>query len=157
MKDHTAQPTQDTKAGTSETNSKQVRLKKKTSHIKEVEATVHDDGKVTYSDEAGEEKAYVIDSTEDFRFAMGEAQLTGKKNLEVSHRLFDHLTLGKPTPYIIYGNPAVKIYREGTMDQIEKLESLDVEDLIELKAKKARKIAVEEKARKDKIKAEIEL
>lgn len=158
MKDQAVQQTQDTKVGTSETSSKPVRLKKKTSHVKEVEATVHADGKVTYSDEVtGEEKIHVIDDMENFNFAVREAQMLRKTKLEVSHRLFDHLTLGKPTPYFIFGTPAIFIYREGTLGQIELLESLTIEELNELKAKKARKVAEEQAAKKKERIAEIEL
>jgi hypothetical protein len=134
------------------------KLKKKESKVKEIEATVGHDGEITYTDpETGEKVDYVVDSMEDYRWVMSECQILNKKGFEVSHRLFDALTHKKPTPYLIVGNPAVYIYREGTMEKQQQIDGLDVEDIIELKAKKARREAEEAKVAKDALKKDIEL
>ncbi len=135
----------------------QIRIKRKEAKVKEVEATVHQDGSITYQDDEGKETAYVVDSMEDYRWVMSEAQMMGKKGFEVSHRLFDALTMMRDTPYLITGNPAVFVYREGTMAKFEKIDGLDVDDIIELKAKKKRREAAEAKVAKDKFKEDIEL
>lgn len=109
--------------------------------VTETTATVGIHGEIKY-------EGSVIDNLEDFRFAVGEAQVIGKKAIEVSERVYTHLTLGKDTPYIIWGKPAVKVYKVGTMDRTERLESLSVEELMEIKAAKARKVAEQEKAKK---------
>lgn len=141
--------------GTSETSLK-TKLKKKTPKVKEIEATMSYDNKIVY-EEGGETKEYSIDSMEDLNWAVNECAVTGKNAFEVSNRLFDLLAHGIPTPFIIKGNPAVYIYREGTMEKTQTLMSLDIDDVLELKAKKARKEAEEAKAKKEKFKAEIEL
>ncbi len=156
MSDQTRQTTQDTNPGTSDKNTS-LRIKRKPAKVKEVEATVHTDGSITYQDEAGDEKAYVVDSMEDYRWVLGEAQVLQKKGFEVSHRLFDALTHGKDTPYLIVGNPAVFIYREGSMQKQQTLDGLDVDDIIELKAKRARREAAEKAAKKDAFKKDLEL
>lgn len=155
MSDQTHQPIQGTKVILSDKDTN-LRIKKKPAKVKEVEATVHADGKITY-EEDGVQKDYVVDSMEDYRWVMSEAQMLGKKGFEVSHRLFDALTHGKDTPYMIVGSPAVFIYREKTMEKFQALDGLDVDDIIELKAKKARREAEEAKAKKEEFKKGIEL
>jgi hypothetical protein len=112
---------------------------------------------VVYQDESGEEKTYLVDSMEDYRWVMSEAQIMGKKGFEVSNRLFDSITHKQDTPYIIVGEPAVFIYREGTMSRQQSIDGLDIDDIIELKAKKKRREAEEAKAAKEKLKESIEL
>lgn len=157
MSDLTHQQTHDTKAGLSASDTKtQLRAKKKQPKIKEVEATVHIDGGITYHDElSGEEKAYVVDSMEDYHWIFSECQIMGKQGFEVSNRLFDMLSKKTDTPYIITGTPAVFIYREGTMVQTQKKEMLDIEDLNELRAHKARKEADKLKSEKDALKEQL--
>lgn len=144
-------------SGTSETSSRpQTRLKKKQGKIEEVEAVMTHDNKIVY-EEAGQVKEYVVDSMEDYRWALSEAQTMGRKSFEVSERLFDALTMGKDTPYLIQGNPAVFIYRQGTMERHRFLDSLTIEELQELRAKKAKKDAEKAAQVKEQKKMEFEL
>lgn len=75
---------------------------------------------------------------------------------EVSERFFKQLTHGKSTPYLITGSPAVRIYPKGAMDLTLRMESLTVEDIIELKSKKAAKLAKEQTEEKEKLKKDLE-
>lgn len=75
---------------------------------------------------AYEEK--VVDNPEDFRIAIGHAQMAGKDFVEVSEELFNYLVKNNPTEYITYGSPGVKVFKEGTRAKIESLERLSPEE-----------------------------
>ncbi len=157
MSDPIAHQTQDTSSGTSDKNTK-TRLKKKEGKIREIEATVKPNGKIVYEDEeTGEEKTYIVDSMEDYRWALSEAQTMQKKAIEVSERLFKSLTQNKETPYIIIGNPPVFVYQAGTMEKAQQLDGLTVDELSDLKARKARKEAEAKQAEKTKLRESLGL
>lgn len=69
----------------------------------------------------------VIDNPEDFRMAVGNAQLDGVEHLEVSEKLFKYLLKNSKSRYITYGNPGVKVYLAGTKDKYDYEDSLNAE------------------------------
>jgi hypothetical protein len=70
----------------------------------------------------------VVDNPEDFRVAIGHAQLSGKDYIEVSEPLFNYLVKNNQTEYLTYGSPGVKVFKEGTKDKILNMENLPPEE-----------------------------
>lgn len=81
--------------------------------------------------------------------------MMGKKAFEVSTRLFTMLTMGKETPYLIQGNPAVFIYPEGQMTKHQTIDTLTIDDLMDLRAAKAKKEGEKNKAQKEAFKKDL--
>ncbi len=69
----------------------------------------------------------ILDNPEEFRVAVGQAQMDGIQHLEVTEKLFAYLTRNSDTKYLTYGDPGLKIYKAGTKDAIEKVESMNAE------------------------------
>lgn len=132
------------KAGSSEIGSK-TRIRRKTEKIKEVEAAVVD-GKIM----AGGEE-YVIENYQDFNVALGMCQTESIEAMEVAQEFFDTIAKGRPTPFIVYGNPAVKVFPQGKMEKGLKILQLDRDKYLELLAKKARIETAKKKAEADEI------
>lgn len=143
MSDPTAPQTPGMNNG-SEKTSKRIKPKQ-TGKITEVEATVTHDGKIMY-EEDGQEKEFIVENYSDFRVALGMCQTEGTEAMEVSNNFFGILTQGKPTPFIIYGNPAVKVFPHGKMEKGLKILTLSRDKYLELISKKAKEEA--EKAKK---------
>ena len=84
-------------------------------------------------DEKVPEPGEVIDDPDSFRAAIGHAQMleeVGEKHVFVSERLFNFLLKqqAKKSRYFTYGNPGIKVYREGTKesnDDIDNMSALD--------------------------------
>lgn len=133
------------------------RIKKKEGKIKEVEATVNHAGKITYSDDLGEEKEFIIDDYSDFHTALGMCQTEGILGMEVSIKFFDILAnshglgRGKDTAFIVWGTPPVKVFRLGTMEKQLKILNLSIDKMNELRAKKGREVAAAKKKAEDEI------
>lgn len=148
MSNHEASPIQTTKSGSGETSTK--RIKTKQGKIREVEAEVTHDGKVIYSDEEGQ-KEYSIDNYQDYNVALGMCQTEKLEGFEVDEKFFDILVQGKETPFLITGNPSVKVFRKGTMDKQLKILSLSISKMNELRAKQAREKAELKRKAEDEI------
>lgn len=72
----------------------------------------------------------VIDNPADFREALSQAQLHEVEYLVVSPKLFAYLSNNKETPWINYGEPCVRVYKEGTKDDCDVCESLSPDKLM---------------------------
>lgn len=83
-----------------------------------------------------EPKVGVIDSPEDFRMAVATAQMEGVDHLIVTKRVFDYLLRGNKSESLTYGDPAVRIFLEGTKEEIERKEKMTAEQVHELGAKR---------------------
>lgn len=97
----------------------------------------------------GEE--YVIENYQDFNVALGMCQTENIEAMEVDQAFFDTLSKGRPTPFIVYGNPAVKVFPQGKMEKGLKILMLDRDKYLELLAKKARIETAKRKAEADEI------
>lgn len=87
--------------------------------------------KGAYVDDAAEILDTVIDNPQDFQIAIGHAQMAGRESIEVSDRLFDYMVkTSKTEDYFTYGNPGVRVYREGVREKIEHRESLGVDEYL---------------------------
>ena len=64
----------------------------------------------------------VYDTLPEFEFAVGNAPLEEIEYLEVTQRLFDHLTRKQATRYITY--KGVKVYVKGTKDQNDHIDAM---------------------------------
>jgi len=82
------------------------------------------------------EKTPAIDSPEDFRNAIGHAQMEGIGYVEVTDRLFNYLVKNQVTRYLTYGDPGIKVYKDGTKDQYDKEDSMNAEAYAEMLAKR---------------------
>jgi hypothetical protein len=126
------------------------RIKPKQGKITEVEATVTHDGKIQY-EEDGQQKEYVVDNYADFRVAHGMCQTEGVEAMEVSSEFFQVLAHGKETPFIIYGQPAVKVFPQGKMEKGLKILTLSRDKYMELLSKKAKEDSLKKKVEEDQI------
>lgn len=66
----------------------------------------------------------VLDSPEEFRMAIGRAQLEGAPFITISDRLMTYLSRGKDLS-ITYGNPGIRVYVEGAKDGLDKIERMN--------------------------------
>lgn len=74
----------------------------------------------------------VVANPEDFQHAIGTAQMekvdgTGKGYVIVSEKMFNYLVRNQVTPYLTYGDPGIKVYKEGTREHLESLERMTPE------------------------------
>lgn len=81
----------------------------------------------------------VCSTPEDFRMAIGRAQMDGLDYVEVTDDLFSYLVKNQKTPYLTYGDPGIKVFKTGTRAQILQEESMNAEDHANMMAR--RKIA----------------
>lgn len=85
-------------------------------------------------------KATVVLSTpEDFRAAIGNAQMEGIESVEVSEDLFKYLIKNQNTRYITYGDPGVKVYRTGTKAECDKEDKMNAEAYADMIGKRGDK------------------
>ncbi len=136
--------TQNTSPGSLKTDSK-TRIKRQTEKIKEIDAKI-EDGKIV----AGGEE-YVIDNHQDFNVALGMCQAEEIEAMEVSLDFFARISHGKETPFIIYGNPAVKVFPAGKMEKGLKILQLSRDKYLDLLGKRAREKEAKRKALEDEI------
>lgn len=92
------------------------------------------DEEITPAKAAIEEKG-VIDNPEEFRIAIGQAEMSGEKYVEVSEKLFKYLVKNSKTRYITYGDGGIKVYKVGTKTECDYIESLTAEQYIDYMAK----------------------
>ncbi len=141
MSDLTPQPIRTTKSGTSKTDKKSKGTPKITEEIrsapttpwkeKETRALSQENIEVRPAKEEDGDVP-IIANYQDFQAAVSKAQMQGEdgdRYVEVTDVFFKLLTKGKNTPYISYGNPTVKVFREGTVDEIEKSESRSADEV----------------------------
>jgi hypothetical protein len=115
------------------TASKQTELDPFLQEAKEAEAlgaiktlpNFKEDQEIEYNEEP---TAKVIDSPREFEMAVANAQMEGDEHIEVSERLFNHLVKKAKTPYLTYGKPGIKIFKEGTKEEIQRIEKMNAED-----------------------------
>lgn len=141
MSDLTPQPTRHTKSGTSKTEKKSKKSPKITEEVRSAPTKWAE--KTTAPVQAASSEDITVDTDEntdvpvianyqDFQAAVSKAQMQGEdgdRYVEVSDVFFKLLTKGKPTPYISYGNPTVKVFRTGTIDEIEKGEARSADEV----------------------------
>lgn len=70
----------------------------------------------------------VYDNPEDFRVAIGYAQMEGLTHITVSERLMKHLSRSDKVESITYGSPGVRVYKVGCKEKLDKLESMRAEE-----------------------------
>lgn len=68
----------------------------------------------------------VIDNPEDFRVKVGQAQMEGVKFLTVTEKLFNYYCKSADD-YFTYGEPGIKVYKEGTREKSETKDSRTAE------------------------------
>lgn len=84
--------------------------------------------------EQGEERPLldvpdVIDNPDDFRAAVGHAQLAGEyKEIEVSERLFKHIIKSGQATSFTYGQPGVRVFLTGTKEKVLKQEKMNTDE-----------------------------
>lgn len=80
---------------------------------------------------ASVEKSSVIDNHDDFNSALLDLQSNIDQDkyphLEVSEQLFMALSRGRKLDSMTYGHPGVRIFKEGTSDDILEYESVSAE------------------------------
>jgi hypothetical protein len=81
----------------------------------------------------------VIDNPEDFRMAVGQAQMEGLDYVEVGEKLFRYLLKNSKSKFLTYGDPGLKVYLVGTREQLEKEQKMSAEDYHEYLSKQAQK------------------
>lgn len=67
-----------------------------------------------------------------------KASMAGEDYLEVSPEVFDYYTKGQNTPYFTYGPKGIKVYKVGTREACEALDSMTIDEAIKHEAKKAK-------------------
>jgi hypothetical protein len=77
----------------------------------------------------------VIDNPEDFRMAIGNAQMNGAEYVEVGEKLFKYLLKNSKSKYLTYGAPGIKVYKAGTREQYEREDKMTAEAFAEYEAK----------------------
>lgn len=80
----------------------------------------------------------IIDNPEDFRMAIGQAQMEGEESIEVGEKLFKYLLKNSKSPYLTYGDPGIKVYLKGTRDKLEREEKMSAEAYLDMLGKKAK-------------------
>lgn len=83
-------------------------------------------------------KSDVIDNPEDFRMAIAEAQMAGADHVVVSERVLKYLLRGNKSESLTYGEPGIRVFLEGTKDEIERVERFSAEQYHEHHIKKMR-------------------
>lgn len=78
-------------------------------------------------EEIKEEVSEVIDDPNEFRMAIGQAQMEGYEYVEVSEKMFKYLLRKSKSKYLTYGDPGIKVFQVGTREEIEREESLSAE------------------------------
>ena len=91
-------------------------------HIKSLKAKKEDPVEVTPTSELA------IDNPEDFRMAIGNAQMEGLDYIEVTEKLFSYLVKNNKTNYLTYGEPGIKVFKVGTREEIQRLENMSAEE-----------------------------
>lgn len=69
----------------------------------------------------------ILDNPEEFRTAIGQAQMNNVHALEVTDKLFRYLTRDSDSPFITYGDPGIKVYKVGTRQDIEGRQNMTAE------------------------------
>jgi hypothetical protein len=70
-----------------------------------------------------------------FALRINEAKLNGDEWIETTKRVFDHI-VKSPSPYLMY--EGIKVFIVGTRKEIEKQESLSIDERLRLEQEKAR-------------------
>lgn len=73
------------------------------------------------------EKEPTVDNPEEFRMAIGHAQMEGRDYVEVTEKLFKYLLKNAKSKYITYGDPGIKVFLAGTKDKILREESMSAD------------------------------
>lgn len=72
-----------------------------------------------------------IDNPDDFKNALFDIQTMiddpKEKFVIVTEKLFNYLSKKHKTEYLTYGDPGIKVYKEGTKEDIDKKDNLSAE------------------------------
>lgn len=82
------------------------------------------------------EKPKVISTPDDFRIALGNAQLDGEDYIEVDEKLFKYLLKNNKSKYLTYGDPGIKVYLAGTKGMYDLEDKMSAEQYHEYITKK---------------------
>lgn len=83
-------------------------------------------------------KSDVIDNPEEFRMAVANAQMEGVDHVVVTEKVLKYLLRGNKSESLTYGDPGVRVFLEGTKDEIERVERMNAEQFHEHYIKKMR-------------------
>lgn len=64
------------------------------------------------------QKKPVVSNPEEFRTAQWEAQHDGTGYIEVTEELYKFIIKNNPTESFTYGNPGIRVFKEGTREKI---------------------------------------
>ena len=79
----------------------------------------------------------IIDNAEEFRMAIGNAQMENLEYVEVSERLYKFLLKNRESNYLTYGDPGIKVYRAGTKKKCDREDNMPPERLYQERMLKA--------------------
>jgi hypothetical protein len=77
------------------------------------------------------EKEKVIETPDEFRIALGNAQMDDVEYIEVSEKLFKHLLKNHKSKFLTYGDPGIKVYAVGTRDKYEAEQDMSADQFYE--------------------------
>lgn len=78
--------------------------------------------------------AVVYDNLPEFEFAIGNAPLEDIEYVEVTQKLFDHITRKQPNRYVTY--KGVKVYVQGTRAENDNIDNMTAEQFYNHEAAK---------------------
>lgn len=76
---------------------------------------------------------------EEFRTAVGRAQLDGLDYVEVTEELFNYLVKNQKTNYLTYGSPGIKVFKKGTREQLLREDLMKSEEWSTMMGERARR------------------
>lgn len=79
-----------------------------------------------------------IDNPEEFRMAIGAAEMNGEEYVEVSEKLFKYLLKNSKSRYLTYGNGGIKVYLKGTKPENDKIDKMSAEQFVDYDGKRRR-------------------
>lgn len=105
-------------------NHDDLKVSQATGHIQSLKT----DEAIRAMDEIQVPERIIIDDPEEFRAAIGQAQMEEVEFIEVSDRLFKFLVKNNKTPYITYGSPGIKVYKAGTKDELDRIDRMNAQE-----------------------------
>jgi predicted metal-binding transcription factor (methanogenesis marker protein 9) len=82
------------------------------------------------------EEITFVDDPESFRMAIGAAQMNDQEYIEVGEKLFKYLLKNSKSKFLTYGSPGIKIYLQGTREQLERESKMSAEQYLDYDTKR---------------------
>lgn len=83
-----------------------------------------------------EQSMPVIDNPADFQAAIGNAQMDELDYIEVTEKMFKYLAKNSKTKYLTYGNPGIKVFIQGTREEMQAEDNMSAEAYHDLVGKR---------------------